>query len=431
MKRAVLYPPAGIPDACAIVPGSKSLTNRALVLSALAAGETDISNILVADDTLRMLEALETLGFAVDADEHALTVHVSGSGGVIPVNEAQIYAHQAGTVMRFLTAVLSSRKGNYRLDGDDRMRQRPIGALVKALRGLGAGIRYVKQEGFPPLDISGGAQPGCTSIDATVSSQFVSGLLMGAAMHSEPTRISLEGEITSRPFIDVTLKMLHTFGAEAGWKEKTVLEARGPLQSPGKYTIQSDATAAGYFWAAAAITGGHITVGNISRECLQGDIRFTRVLEEMGCKVSQNEAGITVQGGPLKGGAFDLNSMPDVVQTLAVTALFAEGPTRIENIANLRLKETDRLAALETELSKLGAGISTGRDSIEITPRDHYQPAALDTYDDHRMAMSLALTGLKIPGVEINNPDCVNKTYPEYFHALQNTVGIEAQILED
>jgi 3-phosphoshikimate 1-carboxyvinyltransferase len=378
-----------------------------------------------------MLEALETLGFDVEADEQALSVHIKGSAGTVPENTGEVFVHQAGTVMRFVTAAASLGEGPYRIDGDERMRQRPIGPLVAALRKLGADIRYVRNEGFPPLEVKGRTKPGKVSIDASVSSQFISGLLVQAAGQSEPTRISLEGQVASRPFIDITLKMLAQFGAKAGWVAENLLEARGPLKSPGKYAVEADATAASYFWAAAAITGGEIKVGNLSSNCVQGDLGFADVLAEMGCTTTKDETGIEVKGGPLKGGRFDLNAMPDVVQTLAVVALFADGKTRIENVANLRVKETDRLSALEAELGRLGAKVGTGEDWIEITPSPPYRAASLRTYDDHRMAMSLALAGLRIDGVEIEDPDCVSKTFPEYFHALQDTLGVGVEMIED
>lgn len=430
MKRARLTSPREAPSTCAVVPGSKSLTNRALVAGALAEGETGLSGVLIADDTLSMLEALEALGFMVEADEQSLSVRIKGSAGRIPEDKAEIFAYQAGTVMRFITAVLCLGKGPYRIDGDERMRERPIGPLVEALRGLGAEIRYLREEGFPPLEVKGRTRPGGITVDASVSSQFISGLLMQASVHPEPTRISLAGRVVSRPFIDVTVKMLTRFGAKAGWVEEGVLEAQGPLKSPGRYAIEADATAASYFWAAAAISGGEIKVGNISKECIQGDLGFVDVLAEMGCVVTKDKSGIAVKGGALSGGTFDLNAMPDVVQTLAVTALFAEGKTRIENVANLRIKETDRLSALDAELGKLGAKVVMGDDWIEITPSPPYKAASLGTYGDHRMAMSLALAGLRIDGVEIEDPDCVSKTFPEYFHALQDTLGVGVEMVE-
>lgn len=428
MGRAILHPPAKPPETCVLAPGSKSITNRALVMAALAEGCARLDGILIADDSLRMLEALEALGFDVQAEEQQLSVRVCGAGGAIPAASAAVYVHQAGTVMRFLTAVLCLGAGPYRLDGDARMRERPIGPLVDALRRLGARIEYAGNDGYPPLTIRGRASAGETSVKASVSSQFISGLLLEASGHDEKTRIRLEGRITSRPFIDATVRLLADFGGHAAWVAADTLEASGPLTAPARYVVEADATAACYFWAAAALTSGRVTVGNLSSRSLQGDVRFVRVLEAMGCRASESEHGITVEGGGLRGGRFDMNDMPDVVQTLAAVAMFADGVTRIENVANLRFKETDRLAALAAELARVGGRVRTGDDWLEVTPAASYRPAALKTYGDHRMAMSMALLGLRIPGIEIEEPECVAKTFPEYFLALRDSLGAGVEL---
>ncbi|MBN1807961.1 MAG: 3-phosphoshikimate 1-carboxyvinyltransferase [Planctomycetes bacterium] len=418
-----IEPRSGI-DACVRVPGSKSITNRAMVLAGLAEGETVLDGALSADDTGRMLGALAALGFAVAVDDTGERIAIIGEGGRIPAKECDIYAHQAGTVMRFMTAVAALGEGPYRLDGDSRMRQRPIGALADALIRLGAEIAYEGRDGYPPLMVRGPAAGGRVELDASISSQFVSALLLMGPALKGGLGVTLKGGVTSRPFIDMTLAMMRSFGADASWgsgDEIGVREGSYDVPSGGEYRVEGDATAASYFWAAALITGGSVRVENVHAGGLQGDTAFVEVLGEMGASVkADGVGGITVSAGrDFKGVEADMNAIPDCVQTLAVTALFAEGPTRVENVGNLRVKETDRLAALETELAKLGARVTAGADWIEIDPGEGpLHGAVLSTYGDHRMAMSLSLAGLRIPGVEIENPECVGKTFPGFFDVL-------------
>ena len=424
MGKTVEIRPRSAIKAVVHVPGSKSLTNRALVSAALAQGKTVVEDVLIADDTMRMLEALEKLSFELHADEPSRKVTVNGSGGHVPAASGDIYAHQAGTVMRFLTALVALGKGPYRLDGDERMRERPIGPLVDALRSLGAAIEYEDKDGFPPLIVKGGIKGGQATVEASISSQFVSALLLIGPTLKKGLKLKLQGHVTSRPFIEMTLRLMRSFGADASWADESTLNVKPKKYSApsgGRYAVEGDATAASYFWAAAVITGGEATVDNVPADGLQGDAAFADILASMGAHVTKDKRGITVSsGGAFNGITVDMNDIPDVVQPLAVTALFAKGRTRIENVGNLRVKETDRLYALETELKRLGAHVSTGPDWIEIDPaKSKLKGTQLRTYDDHRMAMSLALVGLRIPGVSIENPACVSKTFPDFFQVLE------------
>ena len=424
MGESVEIRPRSAVKAVVHVPGSKSLTNRALVAAALAHGKTVLEDVLIADDTMCMLEALEKLSFELRADEPSRKVTVNGSGGNVPAKSCDIYAHQAGTVMRFLSALVSLGQGPYRLDGDERMRQRPIGPLVDALRSLGADITYEAEDGFPPLVIKGGIKGGRVTVDASVSSQFVSALLLIGPVLSKGLKLKLSGRITSRPFIEMTLRLMRLFGADVSWVGEDTLKVepkKYSAPSGGRYAVEGDATAASYFWAAAVITGGEVTVDNVPADGLQGDAAFADILGRMGARVTKDSRGITVtSGGSFNGITVDMNDIPDVVQTLAVAALFAKGKTRIKNVGNLRVKETDRLSALENELRRLGAKVIAGPDWIEIFPDEsRLKGAALHTYGDHRMAMSLALAGLRVPGVVIEEPGCVSKTFPEFFEVLE------------
>ncbi|MFI4859882.1 MAG: 3-phosphoshikimate 1-carboxyvinyltransferase [Phycisphaerales bacterium JB063] len=413
-------------------PGSKSLTNRALLLAALADGESRLSGVLLADDTRRMLEALEQLGFKLDIDESAHTVTVHGQGGRIPANNADLHLGNAGTAMRFLTAALVLGKGTYTLDGIPRMRERPIGELVDPLRELNASIDYLGEEGYPPLKINatGDFAGGMVRLEPTLSSQFISALLMTGPCSERGVTVAFEGAITSLPYIKMSLKLMEHFGAESAWGGPG---GRAVRVQPGgytarPYTIEPDASNASYFLAAAAVVpGSSCTITNLGSESVQGDAEFCDVLGLMGCEVTQRMTTTTVaapKDGRLKGIDIRLHRMPDMAQTLAVIALFADGPTTIRKVGNLRVKETDRLAALENELTKLGAEVQVKGETIRIhpPPGNDLDPAAVDTYDDHRMAMSFAVAGLaSMPGSEItiNDPGCVNKTYPRFWDDLQ------------
>jgi len=415
-------------------PGSKSLTNRALLLAALAEGETTLTGVLFADDTNRMLEALQQLGFTLDIDEENHTVTVHGQSGVIPAKQADLNLGNAGTAMRFLAAALCLGEGTYTLDGIPRMRERPIGELIDPLRELGAEIEYLGETGYPPLKINADAGPdgfagGFVTLKPTLSSQFISALLMTGPCTERGVTVSFEGEITSLPYIKMSLKLMEHFGAEHAWggpKNNAVRVTRGQYRAR-PYTVEPDASNASYFLAAAALVpGSSCTITNLGSESVQGDAEFCDILGLMGCNVTQRLTSTTVaapEQGQLYGVDVRLHRMPDMAQTLAVIALFAQGPTTIRKVGNLRVKETDRLEALRNELTKLGATVKIKGDTIRIYPPEGnvLTPAAVDTYDDHRMAMAFSIAGLAAPAgtVTINDPDCVNKTYPNFWDDLQ------------
>ncbi|MEM1354685.1 MAG: 3-phosphoshikimate 1-carboxyvinyltransferase [Planctomycetota bacterium] len=417
-------------------PGSKSLTNRALLLAALSNGPVQLDGVLFADDTRRMIEALTRLGFELDLDEANQKVVVHGQDGVIPAKSAELNLGNAGTAMRFLTAALCLGKGTYTLDGIPRMRQRPIGELVEPLRELGADITYLGEEGFPPLKIKakGDFAGGFVTLRPTLSSQFISALLMAAPRTERGITITFDGEITSLPYIKMTLKLMEYFGIESAWggpRNNAVRVTRQPYRARA-YAIEPDASNASYFLAAAAaVPGSSCTITNLGSESVQGDAEFCDVLGLMGCSVVQRLNATTVSAPPagtLRGIDVRLHRMPDMAQTLAALTLFADGPTRIRKIGNLRVKETDRLAALQAELTKLGAQVRIKGDDLLIVPPlgNTLTPTAVDTYDDHRMAMSFSIVGLAAPAgtVKINDPSCVKKTYPEFWQDLQKLQSV-------
>ncbi|MEM7575880.1 MAG: 3-phosphoshikimate 1-carboxyvinyltransferase [Planctomycetota bacterium] len=412
------------------VPGSKSLTNRALVLAALAKGESVLTGVLFADDTKVMIEGLQTLGYSLDVDEENQTVTVKGDKGGPPAREASLHLGNAGTAMRFLTAVCCLGFGVYELDGIARMRKRPIGELVEALEELGAEIEFIEEQGYPPLEIDAegpGVTGGHLDLGSTLSSQYVSALLMTAPYFPRGLDLEFTGDdITSLPYIKMTLNLMKKFGGK--WEAHRGY--RAIRVSPGRYRhkdydIEPDASNASYFLAAAAaVPGSRCTIEGIGSRSLQGDAEFCDVLGRMGCHVEQHLDATTVlspSSGQLRGVNVDLNDMPDMAQTLACLALLADGPTTIANVGNLRVKETDRMEALRVELTKLGADVLIVGDDLTITPPEDGKitPAKIDTYDDHRMAMAFSVIGLAQDGVTINDPACVNKTFPDYFHRLE------------
>lgn len=411
-------------DAVVAVPGSKSLTNRALVAAGLADGHSVLSNLLLADDTRLMIEALTALGVRVTVDEAESRAEVTGCGGQLPESEARLFCGNAGTVMRFLVAVTAFSDGIYEFDGVPRMRERPIGELAVVLQALGAGIEYLEREGYPPLRVHGRAVPGGhVGFRSPESSQFVSALLLAAPCAMGDIMIDVAGPIVSLPYLTMTTRLMDDFNVPVV-EQYTPAGAKFIVPAPQRYaaqacTIEPDASNATYFLAAPAVAGGRVTVAGLGTSSVQGDARFVDVLERMGCVITREPDRFTVEGprpgARLKGVDVDLADMPDTAQTLAVLALFAEGPTTIRNVANLRIKETDRLAALRTELTRLGARVDEAPDGLTIHPPARLTPATVQTYEDHRMAMSLALASLRCAGMQIADPQCCAKTCPDFF----------------
>lgn len=395
------------------LPGSKSISNRVLLLAALARGETEVSGLLDADDTRVMRAALKKLGTQFNDPV------VEGVGGPFPVKKADLFLGNAGTAFRPLTAALALSGGEYRLSGVARMHQRPIGDLVEALRAIGARIDYEGREGFPPLAVHpGDIQAGNVKVRGDVSSQFLTALLMALPLAGRASRIEVQGELISKPYVEITLNVMRRFGVEVSREQWSAFDVPPAFyRSPGKIFVEGDASSASYFLAAGAIGGGPVRVEGVGRDSIQGDVRFTEVLERMGAQVSLFDDAIEVTGADarLRPIDMDLNHIPDAAMTAAVLALFADGPSRLRNIASWRVKETDRLAAMATELRKLGARVEEGNDYLEISPGTMKPNVSIDTYDDHRMAMSFSLVALAGVPVTINDPACVAKTFPDYF----------------
>ena len=408
-------------SATVTVPGSKSITNRALVLAALTGDSFpgELHGVLRSEDTEVMIGALQALSFQVEADWEKNLVRVyRGEGGFIPASKADLFVANSGTSMRFLTALVSLGRGRYRIDGVPRMRERPIGDLLDALGQLGVRAWSEARNGCPPIVVeSDGLRGGQASIRGDVSSQFLSALLMVAPFAREDVVLEVEGTLVSEPYVAMTVAMMRRWGAAVSVDGSSFRISATREYRLAEYAIEPDASAASYFWAAAAIAGGRVTVSGLNRASLQGDVRFVDVLAQMGCRVEECDAGITVHGGSLRGVDVDMNDISDTVMTLAVVACFAQGPTTIRNVGHIRHKETDRIAAVATELRKLGAEVEEREDGLTIAPRP-LAGCAVDTYNDHRMAMSLALVGLKVPGVVIRNPGCVAKTYPGFWQDL-------------
>lgn len=417
------------------LPGSKSISNRTLLLAALAEGTTTIHDLLASDDTLVMLGALRSLGIKWEqVDERTHIVH--GEGGKLPVHEADLFMGNAGTAIRPLTAALAVIGGDYTLHGVSRMHERPIGDLVEALNAVGTQIEYTGVEGFPPLRIRRGhIHAQRMSVRGDVSSQFLTALLMSAPLMAKehPVVIEVEGELISKPYIEITLNLMRRFGVtveQDGWQSFTVQPAQH-YASPGSIHVEGDASSASYFLAAGAIAGGPVRVEGVGRDSIQGDVRFADALEMMGATITRGDNWIEAKSnGVLKAIDADFNHIPDAAMTLAVAALYAEGTTTLRNIASWRVKETDRLAAMATELRKLGATVDEGPDYISVTPPAEIQPASIDTYDDHRMAMCFSLATLDGAArrgnrMRIMDPKCVGKTFPDYFTAFAGIARTE------
>jgi 3-phosphoshikimate 1-carboxyvinyltransferase len=403
------------------LPGSKSISNRVLLLAALAAGETEVAGLLDADDTQVMRDALEKLGVSFSGNR------IVGAGGAFPVRKADLFLGNAGTAFRPLTAALALSNGEYTLAGVPRMEERPIRDLVDGLRGIGARIDYLKNEGFPPLAIHpGGISAANPTVRGDVSSQFLTALLMALPLLKREARVAVQGELISKPYVEITLNVMSKFGVEVrrtGWKAFDIPKA--DYRSPGRILVEGDASSASYFLAAGAIGGGPVRVEGVGKASIQGDVRFTEVLERMGASVLLMDDAIEVRNdaGKLKPIDMDLNHIPDAAMTAAVMALFADGPSTLRNIASWRVKETDRIAAMATELRKLGADVEEGPDFLKIKPNSLNSGVAIDTYDDHRMAMSFSLASLGGVPLRINDPACVGKTYPGYFKAFAGLVA--------
>jgi 3-phosphoshikimate 1-carboxyvinyltransferase len=398
-------------------PGSKSLTNRALVVAAMAEGTSTILHPLESDDTEAMRSTLSELGVSIESQPGRFVVHGSNR---LSASGADLDARASGTTARFVLAAATTADGTSRLDGTERMRQRPIGPLVDALRQMGADLTYEAAEGFPPVRIAGGGLRGGTvRIDASASSQYVSAVLMAAGRAGAATDVHLVPPVVSRPYIDNTLDVMRAFGGSVAWVGPESLRVDPVGYRATTYAVEPDASAAVYPWAAAAITGGRMVVDGLAGTSSQPDVAALDVLANMGCAVERGEDHVAVTGpSRLVGVDVDMNHCPDAVLGLAAVAAFADGPSRFSNIANLRIKETDRLAALEAELRRLGAGATAGPDWLEVVPGELHG-AVIETYDDHRMAMSFAVAGLRVPGVVIDNPACVAKTWPGFFEWLE------------
>jgi 3-phosphoshikimate 1-carboxyvinyltransferase len=410
--------PLGRASGSVRLPGSKSISNRVLLLAALSQGETEIGGLLDADDTRVMKVALEKLGVEFK------NTSVKGVAGTFPIKKAELFLGNAGTAFRPLTAALALSNGEYHLSGVPRMHERPIADLVDALRGIGARIDYAGKDGFPPLLIHPGVINAETvKVKGDVSSQFLTALLMALPLAGAASRIDVEGELVSKPYVEITLNAMRRFGIEVARDEwRTFRIPRASYRSPGKILVEGDASSASYFLAAGAIAGGPVRVEGVGRDSVQGDVRFTDVLERMGAKVFLGEDAIEVSnpGRTLKAFDLDLNHIPDAAMTAAVLALFAQGPSTLRNIANWRVKETDRLAAMATELRKLGAEVEEGADFLKIGPRPIKGGIKIDTYDDHRMAMCFSLVALAGVPVTVNDPACVAKTFPDYFSVFRS-----------
>lgn len=419
-----IKPVTGTIDALIKVPGSKSYTNRALITAALAGGASTITNALFSDDTKYMAASLNILGISVEDQQDANTFIVHGKGGTIPAKQANLFVGNAGTAMRFLTAMLTLGNGVYEVDGVPRMRQRPIQDLLDGLRQLGADVISKNNDGCPPVIIRGkGLQGGLTVVKGDLSSQYFSALLMTSPYAKKDVIIEVKGSLVSKRYVDMTMALMHEFGVQVENHDyKRFIVKSGQRYQATNYEVEGDASAASYFFAAAAITGGKVRVVGMGSNSLQGDIHFVAVLKDMGCQVTVGSNWIEVQGGELRGVDIDMGDMPDVVQTLAAVSVFAQGKTRVRNVKNMRIKETDRIAAVVNELRRMGITAVEYEDGFEIAPSPP-RAAEIETYDDHRMAMSFALIGLRSDGIAIKNPECVAKTFPDYFQRLEALRG--------
>jgi 3-phosphoshikimate 1-carboxyvinyltransferase len=420
---SLTLPPAGLAQGTVQPPGSKSISNRVLPLAALASGTTVLKNLPDGEDVELMRDALKQLGLRMKSADAGLEIH-GVCGPFATKKSLALFLGNSGTSTRILTALLAGGRGEFTVDGVPRMRERPIKDLVDALNPIAGNTRitYGANPGFPPLRIfAEGLAGGKTGIKGNVSSQFLTGLLLSLPLCRHAVEVEVEGTLVSAPYVELTLRIMEAFGVRVendGFRRFTLAEPNGYL-SPGEYTVEPDASSASYFLAAGAIAGGTVEVRGIGRESLQGEAKFAEVLETMGAKVVYGKDRISVTKGPLRGIDVDMDLMSDTGMTLAITALFAEGPTRIRGIGNWRVKETDRIAAMAAELRKVGARVEEGPDWIHIHPPEALHTAAIDTYNDHRMAMCFSLVSLGGLPITINDPGCARKTYPGYFDAFK------------
>ncbi|MBU2515456.1 3-phosphoshikimate 1-carboxyvinyltransferase [bacterium] len=397
------------------IPGSKSLTNRAILISALARGKSQLKGVLHSDDTKYMIQVWKKLG--VKSEEVQDDLLIFGCNGNMSKCEQELYVGNAGTAARFMTAVLPLGKGEYILTGNERMQQRPISDLISSLNSLGVTVVDLNHSGCPPVKIlASGLNGGTVTIPGDKSSQYVSALMMAAPYAMQETIINIEGELVSRTYVEMTRHIMRDFSVQCEWLDQQKLKIPPKQEYVGRsYEIEGDASSASYFFGMAAITGGEIRISGIRKNSTQGDLGLLNILQRMGCSINWDDQGVVVKGHSLKAVDVDMNTMSDVAPTLAVIALFADGTTRIRNVGNMRIKECDRITATVTELRKLGATVEEWKDGLSVMGLGKYHGAELETYDDHRMAMSLTLAGLKIPGVIIQNPACVSKTFPRFY----------------
>lgn len=427
MNSLTLSPIASV-NGTVNLPGSKSLSNRALLLAALAQGETRLSNLLDSDDVNHMLNALAKLGVKYELSACKTRCTVQGNASAFNSNQLiELFLGNAGTAFRPLCAALCLGKGQFRLTGEPRMEERPIKHLVESLRQAGASISYLKNAGYPPLFIaSNGLRGREIEVDGSISSQFLTALLMAMPMANGDSLIRVSGELVSKPYIDITLHIIKQFGIKIEHDNYRSFQVKGDqlYTAPGDFLVEGDASSASYFLAAGAIKGGTVKVNGIGKHSIQGDIKFADVLEAMGADVEWGDDYIScTSSGVLNAINMDMNHIPDAAMTIATAALFAKGETQISNIYNWRVKETDRLAAMATELRKVGAAVEEGSDYIKIKPPEQLSHAAIDTYDDHRMAMCFSLVALSDTSVTINDPGCTSKTFPDYFDRFASICG--------
>ena len=425
MEAHEVAPAAGPVRGTVTVPGSKSLTNRALVVAALATGRSTLGGAQFSDDTEACMDGLMRLGIGIEADPAQARIAVEGAGGTIPAEAAELDVRYSGTTARFLTAVAAAGRGVYRFDGAQRMRERPMGDLPAVLAAAGARFRFSGEPGHLPFEIEAAGLPaGRIEMSAAHSSQPVSALLLCAPAAAGATTIAVAGPVPSEPFIDLSVRVMRDFGVEVGRPKPGVFEIAAGAGYRGRdYDVEPDATNASYFLAAAAITGGSVCVRGLAADSSQGDIACTDILRQMGCDVREAAEGITVTGPErLRGVELDLNAVSDLTPTFAAIAPFADAPVTIRNVAHIRVQETDRIAALTAELRRLGATVKERPDGLRIEP-SRLMPAAIRTYQDHRMAMAFAVTGLRVPGLTILEPGCAAKTFPDFFERFAALTG--------